>query len=413
MITDFPASKRLRQNKRLFVSQISAFKKFVAATLFGAQKGSAHFMLKVLMTGGGTGGHVNPAIAIADTIKRRSPDAEIAFVGTSRGIENKLVPKAGYPLHHVEIQGLRRKLTLSNLKTAYLTITSVSKAKKLLKAFQPDLVVGTGGYVSFPVIKAASTMGIPTALHESNAVPGMTVKLLERHLDLLFVNFEESKQYLKYPDKALRVGNPLRSAIHINTNAKETLGIAHKYRDFLLSCGGSMGAEPINLCMLQLMKKYISRHPEILHVHASGSLEYEATKKLFEEEGLERFSNIRLCEYIYDMPLQMAAADLMINRAGSITLSELALTKKPCILIPSPYVTNNHQYKNAKVLADKGAAILIEEKDLDADVLAQKLDDLFSHREKLHELSRRIGQTAVPDANDRIYDALMELLSKK
>lgn len=370
-------------------------------------------MLKVLMTGGGTGGHVNPAIAIADTIKRRCPGADIAFVGTSRGIENKLVPQAGYPLYHVEIQGLKRKLTLSNLKTAYLTLTSVAKAKRLLKDFQPDLVVGTGGYVSFPVIRAASDLGIPTALHESNAVPGMTVKLLEKHLDLLFINFEESKQYLKHPALAVRVGNPLRSAICPNANARENLGISHKYRYFLLSCGGSMGAEPINLCMLQLMKQYISHHPEILHIHASGSLEYEATKKLFMEEGLDQFSNIQLKEYIYDMPLQMAAADLVINRAGSITLSELALMKKPCILIPSPYVTNNHQYKNARVLSDKGAAVLIEEKDLNAEALAKTLDDLFSHREKLQKLSCSIARTAIPDANDRIYDALMELVQKK
>lgn len=372
--------------------------------------------MKVLMTGGGTGGHVYPALAIADTIKRHEPDSEIAFVGTSHGIENKLVPKAGYPLYHVEIQGIRRSLSLSNLKTAWLIFSSIGKAKKLLRAFRPDLVVGTGGYVSWPVIKAASLMGIPTALHESNAVPGVAVKVLEQAVDRLYLCFDESRKYLKHPSRAICVGNPMRmSQDRTNTyaRARETLGIAHKYRWFLLSLGGSMGAEQINLCVLNTMKQYMTNHPEILHIHASGSLEYPASKAMFESLGLNTYDHLQLAEYIYDMPQKMAAADLVISRAGSMTLSELALQRKPCILIPSPNVTNNHQYKNAKVLADRGAAILIEEKDLTPKHLWDTITDLFTHRDKMERMKEAIGEMAVPDANEKIYRSLRELVDEK
>lgn len=371
--------------------------------------------MKVLMTGGGTGGHVYPALAIADTICEKEPDSNIAFVGTSHGIENKLVPAAGYPLHHVEIQGIRRSFSLSNLKTAWLVFTSVFKAKKLLRTFQPDLVVGTGGYVSWPVVKAASQMGIPTALHESNAIPGVAVKVLQDDVDLLFVCFEQSRTLLHHPQKAITVGNPMRmqpNKISYQA-AREALGIAHKYRRFILSLGGSMGAEQINFCMLDLMEKHIAAHPEILHVHASGSLEYEATKALFAQKGLDRYENLKLVEYIYDMPTQMAAADIVINRSGSMTLSELALLHKPCILIPSPNVTNNHQYKNAKVLADRGGAVLIEEKDLQADSLWNCIQDLFANPMRLAQMADAMGTLAVPDSNERIYQALRALVDQK
>ncbi len=371
--------------------------------------------MKVLMTGGGTGGHVNPAIAIADTIREHDPQAEIAFVGTSHGIENKLVPAAGYPLHHIEIRGLKRSLSLSNLKTALMTITSVFEGKKLCRSFRPDIVIGTGGYACWPIMKAASLMGIPTALHESNAVPGVAVRMLEGSVDRVFINFDESLSGLKHPEKAMRVGNPLRMKPNgiSYEEARIQLGITGKYRRFLLSCGGSMGAEQINFAMLDLMKDYLTSHPEVLCVHATGAIEYEATKKLFSEAGLDKYENIRLLEYIYDMPLQMAAADVFIGRAGSMTLSELALSGKAAILIPSPNVTNNHQYKNAKVLSDRGAAILIEEKDLTPAALSEAVNGLLFDDGKRTRMQSAIGALAVPDASDRIYDECLRLVSTK
>jgi len=367
--------------------------------------------VRVLVTGGGTGGHVNPAIAIANSIRDNIPGSVIEFVGTKRGIENKLVPKEGYKLRHIEIQGIRRSLSPSNIKTLWLAFTSVFKAEKMIKEFKPDLVVGTGGYVSWPVVKAASKLGVPCALHESNAVPGFAVKMLEKHIDKLYVNFEETIEHLSCPEKAIRVGNPLRGGFHDSDKkaARKELGIEGKYKYFILSCGGSMGAEPINNAVIAFMRDYAVNHPEILCVHATGALEYEAAKKQFEELGLDKYENIQLLEYIYDMPKRMAAADIVINRAGAMTLSELAISGKPCILIPSPYVTNNHQYKNAKVLSDAGAAVLIEEKDITDKTLPAVIEELFGDTSKLAAMSENIKKFAVPDASEKLLDELRKL----
>ena len=371
--------------------------------------------MRVIFAGGGTGGHLNPAIAIADRIWQIEPGSEVLFVGTRRGIENKLVPAAGYRLEHVEIQGLRRSLSLSNIKTLWLALTSPSKAKKIIKEFKPDVAVGTGGFVCWPVIRAAASMGIPTALHESNAVPGVAVKMLEGCVDVIFTNFEETKNHLRHPEKVIRVGNPLRgdfSKLDYNT-ARDKLGITGKYRYFILSCGGSMGAERINEEVLAFMRDYVAKRRDIFHLHASGSIEYEAAKARFSEYGLDSVPNVKLVEYIYDMPLQMAAADLVINRAGAVTISELALLGKPAIIIPSPNVTDNHQYKNAKVLADAGAAIMIQESELGPGVLERAVDTVLGDRAKLASMREKFSRFAIKNADLRIYNELKKLVNSK
>lgn len=371
--------------------------------------------MRVLMTGGGTGGHVNPAIAIADTIKKNIPSAEIAFVGTSRGIENKLVGAAGYPIYHVEIQGIRRSLSLKNLKTAYLILTSPRKAKKLLRDFRPDIVIGTGGYVCWPVLYAASKMGIPTAVHESNAVPGVAVRQLCNRVDRVFVNFEETASYLPKTDHVVHVGNPLRGAFGTldKAAARKKLGISDKYPRLLLSYGGSLGAERVNEAVLELMQDFSARRPDLLHIHATGAIERKAALKRFSEMGLEKCENLRLEEYIYDMPTVMAAADVVIARAGAMTVSELSMMKKPCILIPSPNVTNNHQYKNAKLLADAGAAVLIEEKELLGGRLTEAVARLLENAALQASMSGRIARFALADANRRIYAEILTLVKEK
>lgn len=371
--------------------------------------------LRVLMTGGGTGGHVNPAIAMADTIKRNIPNAEIAFVGTSHGIENKLVPKAGYKLYHIEVQGISRKLSLKNIKALWLAFVSVIKAKKLVKEFKPDLVVGTGGYVSWPIVKAASEMGVATALHESNAVPGFAVKMLESYVDVILLNFEDTKKYLKNPEKAVHVGNPIKAEFTTlsKEEARKKLNIGDEYKYVLLSCGGSMGAERVNEEVLKVMDKLTRNHPELLHIHATGSIEYEIAGNEFKRLGLDKCSNIRFYEYLYDMPLQMAASDLVISRAGATTLTELAAMKKPCILIPSPNVTNNHQYKNAKLIKDMGAAELIEEKEMNGDRLKTLVESLIFDPQRLSELSNNFGSMVVKNPDKLIFSELMKLVEKK
>ncbi len=372
--------------------------------------------MRVLITGGGTGGHVNPALAIANTIKQNDPDAVIAYVGTKRGIENKLVPKAGYPMYYVDVKGIKRSLSPSNIKAAYLALTSPIKAKKIIREFKPDIVVGTGGYVSWPVVKAASQMGIPTALHESNAIAGVAVKMLQKSVDRIYLNFEKTGESLGCDRaKLMKVGNPILGGFSSMTReeARAKLGIPDKYKYVILSYAGSMGAEKVNDAVLCLMREFTSKHPEVYHIHATGSIELELCTSQFKEMGLDKCENIELCEYIYDMPVRMAAADITINRAGAMTISELAATGKCSIFIPSPNVAENHQYKNAKVLSDAGAAALFEEKELTdgAKPLIEEVEKLLSDGgEKLRaERSEKIRQFAVSDANKLIYNDLVKL----
>lgn len=367
------------------------------------------------MTGGGTGGHVNPAIAIANTIKRNEPDSEILFVGTEKGIENKLTAAEGYPIRHVEIQGFKRSLSLKNIKAAYLAFVSPKRAEKIVKEFKPDVVIGTGGYVCWPVLVAASRLGVPTAVHESNAYPGVAVRKLQPYVDRILLNFEESAEYLTAKDKIIHVGNPLRGSFGIcdRDEARKKLGIPDKYKFFILSYGGSLGAEKVNEAVLDLMDTYCKEHPEVLHLHATGAIELEAASKQFHEKGLDKCENIKLVEYIYDMPLQMAAADIVISRAGAMTVSELAMLGKTSIMIPSPNVTNNHQYKNAKVIEDMGGCVLIEEKNLCDGRLKAEVTRLIGDPDLRRKMGEAISHFADLDANKLIYMEIKKIIRER
>lgn len=370
--------------------------------------------MRVLMTGGGTGGHVNPAIAIADTIRENMPDAQIAFVGTDRGIENKLVPDAGYPLYHVNVMGLRRSLSLKNIKAAYLALTSPGKARRIIRQWEPDIVIGTGGYVSWPVVKAAAGMGIPTALHESNAVPGMAVKMLAGAVDRIYLNFTEAGEGLHCPEKLLHVGCPLRGGFAgiSRETARRELNIPAE-AVYVLSYGGSLGAEKVNAAVLDLMESYTGGKKNIIHYHATGSIEKDIAAEWFQDKKLDQFDNVHLTEYIFDMPRQMAAADIVICRAGAMTISELAEAGKCAVLIPSPNVTNNQQYRNAKVLADKGAAALLTENEQLSGALRDTVARLVENDGLRRQQSEKIKGFAVPDANKRIFQDVQKLIKKE
>jgi len=368
--------------------------------------------MRVLMSGGGTGGHINPALAIADTIKQNDPTSEIAFVGTKHGKEVELVPRAGYPLHFVEIQGIVRSLSLKNIKTAYYILTAPGKAAKLIDSFKPDIVIGTGGYACWPTLAAAAKKGIPTMVHESNAIPGLAVKKLQNQVDKILVNFEHTAEKLHASkDKIVRVGNPLRGGFgsHTSQRAKELLGI-EDYSHIVMCFGGSLGAAALNENAKKFMVECAESHPDILYVHAAGVRYYDKMKDDCSKLGIDKCSNIRLLDYIHDMPLWMSAADVVIARAGAMTISELALMNKACILIPSPNVVDDHQYKNAKVLEDKGAAVLVRETDITGDRYAKEILDLLNDREKRGSLCKNIGQFADRDANRLIYDEVKKLV---
>ena len=369
-------------------------------------------MLKVILTGGGSGGHVNPALAIADIIKSKEPDSEIIFIGTKKGIENRLVGKEGYTVRHVEARGFDRSLSPKNLLAAWYFVSSPIKAKKIIKEFKPDIVIGTGGYVCYAPLKAAAKLGIPTAVHESNAIPGLAVRLLQRDIDKILLNFAESLERLEVKDKAVVVGNPLRGSFGKYTKeaARAELGISDEYKQVILSFGGSLGAPAINNAALEIMEKLVKTRPDVLYIHATGKERYEDFEKKFIELGLDSCTNIQVSDYLYDMPKKLAAADLVISRAGAMTVTEMARMKKPCIMIPSPYVAENHQYKNAKVLADADAVVLIEEKELGSTSIAKTVEKLLSDRSKLEKMSVNISKFAGDDAWELIYREIKRIV---
>lgn len=368
--------------------------------------------MRVLLTGGGTGGHVNPALAIADIIKKYDSEAVIAYIGTKKGIENRLVGKEGYQIYHVEARGLQRSLSVKNLIAAWYYFTAPSAAKRVIKKFKPDIVIGTGGYVCYAPLKAASELGIPTMVHESNALPGRAVRMLQHKVDRVLLNFLQSADELSAKDKIRVVGNPLRGEFgsYDKEEARKLLGIGDEYRHVILSYGGSLGAPAINGAALEIMEKYIKNRPDVLHIHASGRGHFDEFSRKMKEKGLDKCKNIDADEYIYDMPLKMAAADLVISRAGAMTVTEMARMKKACIMIPSPHVADNHQYKNAKVLADGGAVLLIEEKELTEGFIVKEVQKLLSDSELRRNMETNMEKFAGEDARELIYKEIRELV---
>ena len=370
--------------------------------------------MRVLVTGGGTGGHVNPALAIANTIKKNIPDAEIAFVGTVRGLENQLVPKAGYKLYHVDVRGIRRSLSLYNIRSLWLAAVSPVKAKKIIKEFKPDLVVGTGGYVSWPILVAASRMNIPTAVHESNAVPGLAVRKLVPYVDRIFTNFAVSAEILGKSGKVMQVGCPMLGEFGniSREDARKQLGISLDSK-YIVSFGGSLGAAAMNDMAIELMRDYVSSNKNVRYTHATGGDHFESVNERFLGEGLDKYENIELLQYIYDMPLRMAAADIIISRAGAITISELARQGKAAILIPSPNVTDDQQTKNAKALADIGGACMIREPELVNGKICKEVASLLEDGARRAAMEKAIAGFAPLDSNKLIFDELIRLSKSK
>ena len=375
--------------------------------------------MRVLLTGGGTAGHINPALAIAETVLQHAPDSEIAFVGIKNGKETDLVPREGYPLHFVKSKGIdrdKKKWSPANIEAYWLALTSPysPRTTRILRNFKPDIVIGTGGFACWPIMAAAARMGIPTAVHESNALPGLAVRMLQDRVDRIWINFPNTAERLTAKEKIVKIGNPLRRGFGTLSyaDARRQLGIA-PHTKLILSFGGSLGAEEVNRAAVEMMRAYSSKSSDVLHVHATGKRDYEETKKSFDQYGLNQSHNCILTDYIYDMPVRMAAADLVISRAGAMTLSELALMQKSCVLIPSPYVTDNHQYLNAKALADAGAAELIEEKTLKDGTLIPAATKILNHPLYASSMQRAIRTFADAEANERIWNQILELTASR
>ena len=366
--------------------------------------------MKVILCGGGTSGHVNPALNIAETIKKRMPDTEIMFIGTKRGIESTLVPKFGYKIDFVEVSGFSRKLTLKNIKAAWHALTSVSEAKKIIKKFKPDIVIGTGGYVSWPTVKAASKLGIPTLIHEQNAFPGVTTKMLSKVVDKVCISFTGSEKFFEEAvrSKLILTGNPVIVDGMTREEARKKLGLSEDER-YVLSYGGSMGAEKVNELVFDLIESF-SIPQKIRHTHAIGRVGFEKFNTIAKEKGFYEHKNLNISEYIYDMAVHQAAADVLICRAGAMTLSELAIRGRASVLIPSPHVTEDHQYKNARLIADAGAAVVFRESEIDSKILAEAVSDLLNNPNKRRRMEESVKGFAMPDSLDRIVDEALALL---
>lgn len=366
--------------------------------------------MRVLFCGGGTGGHVNPAISIANAIKNKKPNAEIAFIGTEHGIESSLVPKAGYPISFVKVKGFKRSLSLSNINAAVKAVTSVWEAKRIIKKFKPDLVIGTGGYVSWPTVKAAAKMKIPCLIHEQNAYPGVTTKMLSKYAKKICISFEESRKLFDaaVQDKIVLTGNPINAVYYDYNDVRKEYGIPEG-KPYILSYGGSMGADKVNEYVFDMMEKY-TVPMGIRHAHAVGRVGWEKYSAIAKEKGLDQKKNLEISEYIFDMPKRQAAADIIIGRAGAITLAELAFRKKAAIFIPSPNVAEDHQYKNAKVLADAGAAIVFKESELNGKILAETVKRLIEHPDEIKKMQKAVAQFAKPNAADEIASIALKLV---
>ncbi len=370
--------------------------------------------MKIIFTCGGTGGHINPAIAVAKLCQERMPDCEILFMGAEDGMENTLVPREGFRLETLKISNYQRKLTPAgiwhNVTTLMHMAGSMQKAKKLIREFKPDVIVGTGGYASFPALKMGAKLGVPTAVHEANAVPGLTTRMVAKDVDRVMVSFEESRAYYEHPERVAVTGMPVRGDFLYADRETARRALQLDDRPLIVSAWGSLGAREMN----KKIARFLVREAEeglFQHVHATGSYGWRWMPQLVNEMGLdlEAHPQLDMREYIYNMPEMMAAADLVICRAGAATISEVCTSGTPCIMVPSPNVTDNHQEKNARVLEKNGAAIVIREAECDGDSLYETVKALLADPERLRSMRTAARKMAVVDAAEQIYGVIQEL----
>ncbi len=372
--------------------------------------------MRILMTGGGTAGHINPALTIAQALKEKYGDCEILFVGAEGRMETRLVPAAGYPIKTMKVSGFQRRLTpkamAHNVKAAWQAATASGSADRIIRDFCPDIAIGTGGYVCGPILRKAAKRGIPVLVHESNALPGVTVKMLSS-LATICVSEEAAKQHLPDNAKVIVTGNPLPANFNrINKQeARARLGLDE--RPVVLSFGGSLGAAAINCAMTGVLEKSV-RDGRLQHIHGAGTKGYDAMCTALQEAGVPlKGDGIHVREYIDNMSDCMAAADLVICRCGAMTLTELQVCGKPSILIPSPYVAENHQFHNAQALVRRGASVCIEEKDLTAASLWDAITDITDNPAGLLRMGENAREGAVTDATERILQVVEDLLKNR
>ncbi len=365
--------------------------------------------MRILFAGGGTAGHINPALAVAGYIKEHHPDAQISYIGTRDKLEARLVPEKGYDFYSIDVAGFQRRISVQNIGRNISAVkkmfTSSVEARRLIKQINPDVVVGTGGYVSGPVLREAAKLGFKTAIHEQNAFPGVTTKMLCPKVDRIMLAMPDAQRHLKLDKTPVITGNPVRGELLQMSREEARKKLNLDDRPLILSFGGSLGARMVNDAVCDLIRWH-NGTGKFYHIHGTGKVGYQAVK---EKLGDSLSAEITVREYIDDMDVCMAAADLVICRAGAITLSELQACAKPSVLIPSPYVAENHQYHNAMALKRSGAAEVIVEKDLTGEKLIDTVSKLIENKPRLDTMSKAAQKSAIIDANERIYEVIMQL----
>ncbi len=374
--------------------------------------------MNLIFTCGGTAGHINPALAVANIMRERDPDGRILFIGDTGHMEEKLVPQAGFELKCLPGSGLSRKLNFAglrqNLRAVKCVMDAVKQCKRIFREFEPDVIIGTGGYASFPALYAGHSMHIPICVHDSNAVPGVTTKLASRMADRVLVCFEESKAMYPDPAKVKVVGMPVRREfIYGNREAaRKELGIGEE--PVVLSAFGSLGAKVMNETMAELFRLEKENGFPFRHIHATGKFGWEWMPELVKKKGIElsETDRIQMMEYIYNMPTLMAAADVIISRAGASTCNEIGAAGLPCILVPSPNVTNNHQEKNARLLEARGGAVVILEKDCSPEKVFAQVKSLLDDPRRRTEMGSNLREMVTMDSAERICGIVEELAKR-
>lgn len=374
--------------------------------------------MRVIIAAGGTGGHINPALAVASKIKECNSEADILFIGTKEKMEAKLVPAAGFPFKSISISGFKRGFSPKDIKENIHTIikmfVSSFEAKRIITKFEPDIVIGFGGYVSGPVVRAAAKAGIKTAIHEQNAYPGVANKALAKMVDKVMLTVEDAKERMSCKNAPVVTGLPIRpEMLTVDRDFSRAELSVGSDKKIILSMGGSLGAEAVNKAIVELITKK-HKDPSLIFIHSTGQYGLWVPDKL-KEKGvdIENAGNINIREYIDDMARVLSAADLVICRAGASTLTEIQALGKASILIPSPNVTENHQYHNAMSLVKNGAAVLIEEKDLTGERLINEVDNLLKNEDKLKEIGDNAKKMAIIGSLDIIYTVIKELHEQK
>ena len=373
--------------------------------------------MKILFATGGTAGHINPALAVASYIRETQKDAEILFIGTADHMESRLVPGAGFDFKTIEISGFRRSLSpkaiAHNVKTVARLVKSSKESKKIIKDFQPDVAVGFGGYVSGPVLKTAVKLNIPTCIHEQNAFPGITNKALAKEVDRVMLTVEDAKKHLEPKNEPVVTGLPVRGELLRADKelARAELGIPDD-KFLVLSFGGSLGAKPLNEALYPILLDS-AESGRYCHIHSVGTNGGEYLEK-FEKKGFVngKKGTVEVRQYIDNMDVCMAAADLVIGRAGASSLSEIEAMGKASILIPSPYVAENHQYHNAMALVNRNAGFIIEEKDLTSESLSEKIDSLLGNKQLLLQTEKNAKAMAITDSTQQIASIILSLIKQ-